>query len=159
MKNNIKFIPIYIFEYNNNLEQSEKYNIIFTPINDYINQIKCHPKKFFQPILNEENQQIGKLLILIKRKQYSSRSFGKNKIIIINKYNNLDIYLKKPEQELAWKNKQNENINYELDFLRKERKLSNKKNEDKTVGVTELKSKIAHLEKIIDDLNHKSRQN
>ena len=47
LKNNIEFIPNYIFEFNNNLEQSEIYNIIFTPINDYINQIKCNPKFFF----------------------------------------------------------------------------------------------------------------
>ena len=47
-KNNIEFFPNYIFEFNNNLEQSEIYNIIFTPINDYINQIKCNHKLYFQ---------------------------------------------------------------------------------------------------------------
>ena len=81
LKNNIEFFPNYIFEFNNNLEQSEIYNIIFTPINDYINQIKCNPKLFFQQILNEEDQQIGKLLILYQRKNYFSKSSGKNSII------------------------------------------------------------------------------
>ena len=54
LKDNIKFISNYVFEFENNLEQSEIYNIIFTPINNYINQIKCNPKLFFQQIFVEK---------------------------------------------------------------------------------------------------------
>ena len=96
LKDNIKFFSNYIFEFENNLEQSEIYNIIFTPINNYINQIKCNPKLFFQEIF-VENKPIGKLLILNQRKKYSSQSSDKIRIInnpikneekeIINKYN------------------------------------------------------------------------
>ena len=99
LKDNIKFISKYIFEFENNLEQSEIYNIIFTPINNYINQIKCNPKLSFQQIF-VENKPIGKLIILNQRKKYSSKYFDKIRIInnpikneekeIINKYNNSD---------------------------------------------------------------------
>ena len=142
MKDNIEFIPNYVFEFNNNLENSKINNMISTPINDFINQIKCNPKLYFQPIFNEENQQIGKLLIiLIKNQRRVNSSNSVDKCRIVNnqtknmqkeliKNNNLDINLKKQKQELAFKNKQNENNNYELDYLRKDRKLPNQKNED-----------------------------
>ena len=96
LKDNIKFISKYIFEFENNLEQSEIYNIIFTPINNYINQIKCNPKLFFQQIF-VENKPIGKLLILDQGKKYRSESSGGIRVMnnpikneekeIINKYN------------------------------------------------------------------------
>jgi hypothetical protein len=178
LNNNIKFVPNYIFEFTNNLVQSEIDNIIFTPINVYINQKKLNPKQFFQQIF-EENKPIGKLLILNQGKKYYSKSMGKysiknnpiknKEIEIININNNLDnIKLKTPEKELASKNKQNANIKYELDNSRKERKLPIQKNEEQTLPIqkneeqtkeiTALKSKIAQLEKIICGLNQKNQQ-
>ena len=78
LKNNIVFIPKYIFEFKNDLEESEIKEIIFTSINDYIIKIKCNPKMYFQNILNEENQQIENLLILNQRKTNSINCVNKN---------------------------------------------------------------------------------
>ena len=92
LKDNIEFIPNFIFEFNNDLEEYEIKNIICTPINDYIIQNKCNPKKFFQPILNEKNQQIGNLLILNQRRINSSKYLNRNvleNVQIKNKKNDL----------------------------------------------------------------------
>ena len=154
LKNNIKFIPNYIFDFNNDLEQSEIKKLISTPINDYINQIKCDPNSFFQNILNKENEKIGNLLIINKGKINSSNSANKYEIMdnqnyneLFNKYNNLVIKLKKLEQELSLKNEQNENIKKELDNLKIEKIFHVKDNEDKTKEIIYLKSEIEQLEK------------
>ena len=72
LENYIKFIPKYIFDFNNGLEQPEIEKLISTPINDYINKIKCNSKLFFQVILNEEKKQIGNLIILNQTKNSSN---------------------------------------------------------------------------------------
>ena len=163
MKDNIEFIPNFIFEFNNDLEEYEINNIIFTPINDYIIQKKCNPKKFFQPILNEKNQQIGNLLILNQRRINSSKYLNRNvlenvqiknkKNELINRSNNLVNQLKKLEKELASKNKENENIKNELNNLINEKNYLVKDKEDKSKEIAYLKNKINQLENNTDNLN------
>ena len=163
LKDNIEFIPNFIFEFNNDLEEYEIKNIICTPINDYIIQNKCNPKKFFQPILNEKNQQIGNLLILNQRRINSSKYLNRNvlendqiknkKNELINRSNNLVNQLKKLEKELASKNKENENIKNELNNLINEKNYLVKGNEDKGKEIVYLKSKINQLYNNTDNLN------
>ena len=168
LKDNIEFIPNFIFEFNNDLEEYEIKHIIFTPINDYIIQNKCNPKKFFQPILNEKNQQIGNLLILNQRRVNSSKFLNRNalennqiknkKNELINRSNNLVNQLKKLEKELASKNKENENIKNELNNLINEKNYLIKDKEDKSKEIAYLKNKINQLDNNTDNLN-KLQQN
>ena len=68
-----KFIPEYVFEFDNNVKQSEKDKIFNFPnnysyINDYIIHKKCqlHLQYQVQKLRNEQDQSIGSLIILIQ---------------------------------------------------------------------------------------------
>ena len=87
-RSNAMFTPEYIFEYNNNIEKSEKDKLFHIPINEYIIQRKCNPynnKNQVQNLINEQGQPIGSLIIL--NKQISSSPAKKNNMNMVQKNN------------------------------------------------------------------------
>ena len=63
--NDPRFIPKYVFAYNTkNFFEEGKNNLISSPINEYIKQFNCEQNIGFHKLMNNDNIQIGNLIIL-----------------------------------------------------------------------------------------------
>ena len=135
MQRNIAmFTPEYIFEYDKNVEKSEKDKLYQIPINDYIIQRKCYLHIFnqVQKLINEQGQPIGSLLIL--NRKIPSSPTRKNNINMVQKNNeaqkndrmrnnmevkkNIEMENQKKKQAELINN--NNNLNNQINYLKQE---------------------------------------
>ena len=156
-----KFIPEYVFEFDNNVKQSEKDKILtfqnnYSYINDYIIHKKCqlHLQYQVQKLKNEQDQPIGSLIILIQITPPSSPAKNnKNNMNVVGKDNEIqkNIELRKNiEMENQQKKKQEDLINInnlvnKINYLNEELKKKENQNQNIINELNKLKQENALL--------------